>query len=108
MEKEINAATLHAWIQSGKAVSILDIRPVAGRLASSIPGSIHVNVYEKLKQEDPAAFAGLHLDKSVPVVTVCGGGKTSLLAAGMLRHRGYEAWSLEGGMSAWDGHASSH
>jgi glyoxylase-like metal-dependent hydrolase (beta-lactamase superfamily II) len=37
----------------------------------------------------------------VPVVTVCGAGKTSLIAAEHLQARGVQARSLKGGMQAW-------
>jgi glyoxylase-like metal-dependent hydrolase (beta-lactamase superfamily II) len=36
-----------------------------------------------------------------PVVTVCGAGKVSITAMEQLRHRGYDARSLAGGMKAW-------
>jgi hypothetical protein len=38
---------------------------------------------------------------SRPVVTVCGVGKTSQIAAEQLAARGVQVYSLEGGMKAW-------
>jgi glyoxylase-like metal-dependent hydrolase (beta-lactamase superfamily II) len=66
-----------------------------------IPGSLHVDAYEALTRHDPDALASLHLDTSRPVVTVCGAGKTSRIAAEQLAARGLEVYSLEGGMKAW-------
>jgi glyoxylase-like metal-dependent hydrolase (beta-lactamase superfamily II)/rhodanese-related sulfurtransferase len=88
-------------LNSGEPVNIIDIRPPAERQEWFIPGSIHMNVYEKVKQQDAAAFEDIQLDVSVPVVTVCAGGKTSLPAAEMLRQKGYNAYSLESGMKGW-------
>jgi len=99
--KEIDTNTLRSWLADGKAVSILDIRPVEERAEWFIPGSVYLNAYDKLKANNPDALHGLHLDKTVPVVTICAGGKTSLIAAGLLQEQGFEAYSLQGGMKAW-------
>lgn len=100
--KLILSSTLKRWLESGKKVSILDIRPASQRSESLISGSIHIDVYNKLKQNDSSAFDNLHLDKSVPVVTFCGGGKASMIAAEMLSLKGYDAFSLEGGLNEWN------
>ena len=54
-----------------------------------------------LKSGDPAALAGIELSADAPVVTVCGMGHASRVAAEQLQARGYRALSLEGGMRAW-------
>jgi glyoxylase-like metal-dependent hydrolase (beta-lactamase superfamily II)/rhodanese-related sulfurtransferase len=99
--KTLNASTLRNWLEIGQPVSILDIRPIAERAEWHIPSSIHFNAYEKLKNNDFEAFSGLHLDRSVPVVTYCAGGKMSLVAAKMLQMQSYDTYSLEGGLKAW-------
>jgi rhodanese-related sulfurtransferase len=100
--KLISSATLKKWLKTDKQVSIVDIRPASQRTELSIQGSIHVDVYDKLKQNDNSAFDNLYLDKSVPVVTFCGGGKASVVAAKMLGLKGYDAFSLEGGLTEWN------
>ena len=97
----IDTNTLRTWLETGKKVSILDIRPMHEREEWFIPQSIHLDAYEKIKAKDPTALQELHLDKSIPVVTVCAGGKTSLIAAQLLAEKGYEAYSLSEGMKGW-------
>jgi glyoxylase-like metal-dependent hydrolase (beta-lactamase superfamily II)/rhodanese-related sulfurtransferase len=99
--KEINTNTLREWLEAGKDVSIVDVRPIQEREEWFIPGSIYINAYDKLKAKHFNALRGLHLDKTIPVVTVCASGKTSLIAAGILNENGFEAYSLEGGMKGW-------
>jgi rhodanese-related sulfurtransferase len=100
--KLISGETLRSWLDTDKKVSIVDIRPASQRSESSITGSIHVDAYDMLKQNDSSAFDNLYLDKSIPVVTFCGGGKASMIAAEMLAAKGYNAFSLEGGLNEWN------
>ncbi len=97
----IDVETLRRWLEEGVPVTVLDVRPAAERVEWSIPGSIHLNAYEALKANDPKALANAQLPDDRPVVTVCAAGKTSLVAAELLRAQGLEALSLEGGMKAW-------
>jgi glyoxylase-like metal-dependent hydrolase (beta-lactamase superfamily II)/rhodanese-related sulfurtransferase len=93
--------TLRVWLEEQQPVTILDVRPRPDVAEWFIPGSIHVDAYEALKARDPAALSGVNLPTDQPVVTVCGVGKTSQIAAEQLRARGVRALSLEGGMQAW-------
>jgi glyoxylase-like metal-dependent hydrolase (beta-lactamase superfamily II) len=43
----------------------------------------------------------LDVPKDGPLVTVCGAGRSSAVAANQLRERGYDALTLEGGMKTW-------
>lgn len=95
-EKQINVNTLRSWLEEGKEVSILDIRPIQERTEWLIPGSMYYDAYDKLKANNPNALQGLHLDKKIPVVSICAGGKVSLIAASVLREQGLDAWSLQG------------
>jgi rhodanese-related sulfurtransferase len=100
--KLISSATLKRWLETGKKVSIVDIRPASQRTDSSIQGSIHIDVYDKLKQNNSSVFDNLHLDNLVPIVTFCSGGKASMIAAEILSLKGYDAFSLEGGLTEWN------
>jgi len=97
----IEMDTLREWLEQGRPVLILDVRPAEERAEWAIPGSIHVDAYQALKAGDPQALASVELPGDVPVVTVCGAGKTSLIAAEQLQARGVRARSLKGGMQAW-------
>ena len=99
--KTIETIMLRDWLETGKEVSIIDIRPIQERVEWHIPQSVYVNAYDKLKANDTTAFQGLHLDKNIPTVVICAGGKTSLIGAEMLQNQGYDAYSLEGGMRGW-------
>ena len=101
MERNIDPKTLRDMLQRGAPVTVLDVRTGEERAEWSIPGSIHVNAHEALKNGDPEALAGVELPEDVLVVTVCGAGKTSAIASEQLRDRGFQAVSLEGGMKAW-------
>ncbi|HET9825224.1 MAG TPA: MBL fold metallo-hydrolase [Chitinophagaceae bacterium] len=62
---------------------------------------MYTDAYAKLKSRDRGALKGVYLDKNTPVVTVCAGGKTSMIAAELLKQEGFEAYSLIDGMKGW-------
>lgn len=97
----ISVETLRRWLEEGRPVTVLDVRPVEQRAEWAIAGSVHLAAYDALKAHDPHALDAFVGPAEVPVVTVCGEGKTSLLAAEQLAARGMAAVSLEGGMKAW-------
>ncbi|HPH47051.1 MAG TPA: rhodanese-like domain-containing protein, partial [Chryseolinea sp.] len=100
-ELKIDVETLSNWLNNKKPVTILDVRPISEREEWAIPGSIHVNVYDNLKANEPDVFKNIELPNA-PVVTVCAAGKTSMKAAEQLKQKGFDVYSLEGGMKAWN------
>jgi rhodanese-related sulfurtransferase len=82
-------------------VVVLDVRTSTDRAEWFIPGSTHADVYAALKAGNASALDGVKLSTDTPIVTVCGVGKISLVAAQQLAARGYTAYSLVGGMQAW-------
>ena len=101
MTKHVDMQTLREWLDGGLPVTVLDIRADEDRAQWAIPGSVHVNAYEALRNGEPGVLAGLALDPGRPVVTVCNAGKVSQTAADVLTRRGFAARSLAGGMKAW-------
>ncbi|MBI4420787.1 MAG: MBL fold metallo-hydrolase [Gemmatimonadetes bacterium] len=93
--------TLRQMLDRGEAVTVLDVRRAADWREWSIPGSIHLDVHDALWANDAGALRDFVPLKNGRIVTVCGRGQTSLLAATRLRQRGIEALSLQGGMRAW-------
>ena len=100
-EDNIEAMTLRDMLERGERVTIVDVRKGEDYAEWSIPGSVHVDAYDALNAGDERAMEGLELPERAPVVTVCGRGRSSAVAAEQLRRQGYEALFLEGGMKAW-------
>lgn len=97
----VSVRALREMLEAGQRVTILDVRPEEEWAEWRIPGSVHVEAYSALKAGDAGALSGVELPADRPIVAVCGAGVTSLTAARQLRERGYQARSLEGGMTAW-------
>lgn len=101
MTKQIDVDTLREWLSEHRRVTVLDVRTDEDRAQWAIPGSVHVNAYEALRNAEPGPLATITLPADQPVVTVCGTGRVSLTAADLLAERGLDARSLIGGMKAW-------
>ena len=99
--QSVDARTLREWLEGGERVTVVDVRHAEEHAEWALPGSVNFDAYDKLKAGDPDAMEGLDVPEDGPVVTVCGAGKSSAVAAEQLRERGYEALTLEGGMQAW-------
>ena len=97
----IDVMVLRDMLERGERVTVVDVRKGEDRAEGSIPGSVHVDAYDALNAGDERAMEGLELPEGAPVVTVCGRGRSSAVAAEQLRCQEYEAFSLEGGMKAW-------
>ena len=97
----IDTMTLRTWLEDGRRVIVLDVRTTADHAEWSIPGSTHADVYAALKAGDTSALDSVELSADTPIVTVCGAGKISMVAAEQLAARGYTTYSLIGGMQGW-------
>jgi glyoxylase-like metal-dependent hydrolase (beta-lactamase superfamily II) len=101
MTKQIDAETLREWLESQQPVTVLDIRTNEDRAQWAIPGSVHVNAYEALREGRPGALTNAAFQPDRPLVTVCNAGRVSETAAEILADRGFDARTLAGGMKAW-------
>ncbi|GAC1512234.1 MAG: rhodanese-like domain-containing protein [Candidatus Dormibacteraceae bacterium] len=90
---------LQELLAAGRPVTVVDVRSLAD-VDWAIPGSIQVDAYDALKAGHLGPLAKLNLPLG-PVVTICGMGHTAAIATDLLRARGVEASTLEGGMRAW-------
>ena len=101
-EKKITVIELQDKLNNKDRVLILDVRPEDQRQEWKIAGSTHVDAYTQLNAGDDSAFDFVDIPENAMVVTVCAAGRTSLLAANLLERNGFNAYSLEGGMKAWN------
>jgi glyoxylase-like metal-dependent hydrolase (beta-lactamase superfamily II) len=101
MTQQIETETLREWLDAQRPVTVLDIRTDEDRAQWAIPGSVHVNAYEALRDGRPGALTDAAFPADRPVVTVCNAGRVSQTAAKILAGRGFDARSLAGGMKAW-------
>lgn len=90
---------LQELLATGRPVTVVDVRSPAD-VDWAIPGSIQVDAYDALKAGHLGPLANLNLPPG-PVVTICDLGHTAAIATELLRARGVEASTLEGGMRAW-------
>ncbi|HXL77597.1 MAG TPA: MBL fold metallo-hydrolase [Candidatus Eisenbacteria bacterium] len=95
----ISVAELQEQLVAGRPVSVLDVRSPSD-VDWEIPGAIHVDAYADLQSGRLGPLAELSLAQG-PVVTVCGVGRTAAIASDLLRAKGVQALTLDGGMRSW-------
>jgi len=93
-EIEISPQETQRRLDAGE-IQLIDVREQYEWDAGHIPGVRHIEI-ERLSSQAPS------IDKDVPVVFHCRAGVRSLMAAQAFRRAGYDAWSMEGGIVAWD------
>ena len=93
---EIAPAEFKRWLEDGRPLQVVDARTGLEYRQGTIGKANHASVTEM-----PGSMARQKLDPSVPVVVLCLSGHRSLPGVRWLRARGYEAYSLQGGVLAW-------
>ena len=101
MTRHVDVDTLRTWLEAQRPLTVVDVRPAAAHAEWAIPGSLPVDAAEALRTGQPGPLADVVLPADRPVVTVCNAGNSSEIAAGALTRRGFDVWSLTGGMRAW-------
>jgi len=101
-DKIITVDKLQDKLNNKEPVFILDVRPTDLRKEWRIAGSAHVDAYRLLNAGDETALDMVEIPENSTVVTVCAAGRTSMLATELLRRKGVQSYSLEGGMKAWN------
>jgi hydroxyacylglutathione hydrolase/adenylyltransferase/sulfurtransferase len=84
-----------AELQREGTIQLVDVREPYEWEAGRIPGTRHI-VLSAVAQEAET------LDRDSPVVFICRVGGRSTMAADAFRRAGYEAYSLAGGVLAWE------
>ena len=91
-------------LDRGEALQVLDVRAPEkvekGHISIGAELDFHAHPNSKILALPD--LTTLHLDTARPVVVVCGHGNSSKKATALLRQRGYEAYSVNGGMAAWE------
>src|SRR5262245_48655322 len=101
MPRHTDAETLRRWLEEKRPVTLVDVRSDEDRKQWSIPGSVHINAYEALKDGRRSALSDAKIPSDRPIVTICNLGMMSERAADELSRRGLNVLSLAGGMKAW-------
>ncbi len=91
-------------LDSGESLQVLDVRAPEkverGHIVLGPELDFHAHPNSKLFALPDVGE--LHLDTTRPIAVVCGHGNSSKRATAFLRKRGYEAYSVIGGMAAWE------
>lgn len=100
--KTITVDELREKLDKREPVFILDVRPPGQRAEWQIAESTYLDAYRRLNNGDTTVLDEVEIPRDAAVVTVCAAGRTSLIASEALRAKGIDAYSLEGGMKAWN------
>lgn len=93
---EITPLALKQWLEEGRPLHLVDARTLLEYRQGTLPGARHAPVTGM-----PASLEALDLSADRPVVVLCLSGHRSRPGVRWLRARGYEAYSLQGGLLNW-------
>src|SRR6266496_2521573 len=100
----IPAPDLARRLDQGERVQLLDVRS-AERVAQgrvTLGATLDFRALAASHLYQLATLDSLRLDPAAPVAVICGHGNSSARATHFLRDQGFEAYSVAGGMAAWD------
>lgn len=89
---EINVDQLADAVRTGAA--IVDVREPREYVAGHVPGAVLIPMGQL-----PSRMT--ELDLSAPVYVVCASGNRSAAMTDLLRHAGFDAYSVAGGTGGW-------
>jgi phage shock protein E len=94
----VDASTLHAQIEAGRAPLIVDVRTAGEFAEGHVPGAVNIP-YDQM----PVRVAEIIAYKKSPVVLYCRSGRRSGIAAEVLREHEFSTVSLlKGDMPGWE------
>src|SRR5919109_365105 len=100
----IPAVDLARRLDQGERLQLLDIRApervARGRV--TLGATLDFRTLPASAMYELPSLESLRLDPTAPVAVICGHGNSSQRATQYLRERGFEAFSVTGGMAAWD------
>lgn len=92
----MTAQELKRWLDEGRNLALVDARTRLEYDSGSIGNARHAPLTDM-----PASMQRLELGPEKPVVVLCLSGHRSRPGTRWLRAHGVEAYSLQGGISAW-------
>jgi rhodanese-related sulfurtransferase len=102
----IEPAKARQTIEAGQAI-VLDLTSpfITGAVRGRIPGAVTVSPREILRANTASdvvqRLPELTRDKTIIAYCTCPDDEASARLTRVLRHEGYEAWTLDGGLPAW-------
>ncbi len=93
---EISVKDLHRKLQNNQELHLIDVRSEEAFLEWNIFHSKNIPLSKLSAESFPEDY------KNRQIVTICGRGKDSKLAAMMLQDLGFNASSLQGGLTEWN------
>ena len=93
-EANLHVSVNEALVMLAAGSVLLDVREFPEWRAGHDPIAVHMPI-------DQVPFESRRLDLAIPVLVICRSGNRSLLGATQLRQGGLRAFSVDGGMSAW-------
>ena len=100
----IPAPELARRLDHGERVQLLDVR-APERVAQArvtLGATLDFRAVPAAEMYRLVTLEPLRLDPGAPVAVICGHGNSSKQATQFLRQRGFEAYSVAGGMAAWE------
>jgi rhodanese-related sulfurtransferase len=95
-DSELEVTTEHtATALADGSAQVVDVREDYEREAGHIAGSRHIELGRLAAEAET-------LDRDRPVIFHCHVGSRSLMAAQAFREAGFDAWSMAGGLEAWE------
>jgi hydroxyacylglutathione hydrolase/adenylyltransferase/sulfurtransferase len=95
-DSELEVSTGHtATALADGSAQLVDVREDYERAAGRIAGSRHIELSRLAAEAET-------LDRDRPVIFHCHVGSRSLMAAQAFRQAGFDAYSMAGGMEAWE------
>jgi len=93
---EIEPQEFYDWLQKGMPVQVVDARTALEFQQGTIHNAQHAPLTDM-----PGSMERLTLDPRQAIVVLCLTGHRSLPGTRWLRDKGYKAYSLRGGITAW-------
>ncbi len=93
---EVSIQELKGWLDEGRPLQLVDARTRPEYESGSIGEARHAPLTEM-----PASLRQLEIEPGKPVVMLCLSGHRSRPGTRWLRAKGIQAYSLQGGITAW-------